>query len=56
MKKYEKVFPNASVVGFHNSKSLKNYLVRAARSKTNKNREMSTMWEKKLKLLQRLQR
>ena len=33
---HKKVFPNVSVVGFHNSKSLKDYLVSAALPKTNK--------------------
>ena len=34
-KEHKKVFPDVPVVGFRNGKSLKDYLVRAALSKTN---------------------
>ena len=34
-KEHKKVFPDVSVVGFRNGKSLKDYLVRAALTKTN---------------------
>ena len=34
-KEHEKVFPDVPVVGFHNGKSLKDYLVRAALPETN---------------------
>ena len=37
-KEHQKVFPNVPVAGFHNGKSLKYYLVRAALPKTNETR------------------
>ena len=37
-KEHKKVFPDVPVVRFHNSKSLKDYLVRAAVPKTNESR------------------
>ena len=37
-KEHKKVFPDVPVVGFHNGKSLKDYLVRAVLPKTNETR------------------
>ena len=45
-KEYKKVFPNVSVVGFHNRKSRKDYVLKAALPETNKAGDMNLVRKK----------